>query len=321
MKCHQLGGGGGMCPVFPTSGSAPAWSELVGNVRSINCWPLTDSYPANLKTCKLGKLSYKSLNYTCMWCKHGHIVIFEFYLDTIFILIFVSDHLATRLTAYHHFNRIISLVPRPSQLFNVAHRKQEGLGDNVTCVICIWLMYNYRAWKLGVLPTSTEPLVEEPLAGKILDPRLVILANSVACCCEAFSHYHSRLRYRSRNRSIVAWQLWWWQATIQWQLNFDHLLSSNRSVTEEAHIYGISTDFFKTRSNNASWLHSSGLSHPHSLIKRWCGDDISHMLLSPRPSHLFGVQQGNAGGRGYIVYTFITVYPYSQSKFLPSFCY
>ena len=205
--------------------------------------------------------------------------------------------------------------------------KWEGLGDNVTCVtfqVCIWSMYNYRAWKLGVLPTSTEPLMEESLAGKILDPRFVILANSVACCCEAFGHYHSRLRHRSRNRSIVAWRLWRWQATIQWQLNFDHLLSSHLSVTEEAHIHGISTDFFKACSNNASWLHSSGLSRPYSLIKRWRSDDISHMLLSPRPSHLFGVQQGNAGmtgGRGYIVYTFITVYPYSQSKFLPSFCY
>lgn len=193
--------------------------------------------------------------------------------------------------------------------------------SRVTFQICIWSMYNYRAWKLGVLPTSTEPLVEEPLARKILNPRLVILANSVACCCEAFSRYHSRLRHRSRNRSIVAWRLWQWQATIQWQLNFNYILSRHLSVTEEAHIRGILTDFFKARSNNASWLHSSGLSRPHSLIRRWSSMTF---LLSPRPSHLFGMQQGNTGrtwGRGYIVYTFITVYPYSQSKFLPSFCY
>ena len=71
--------------------------------------------------------------------------------------------------------------------------KQEGLEDNVTCMIshdrCIINMCGHlRYYQTQLSHSLTQralPLVEASL----VDPRLVTLAKSVACYIEAFSCY------------------------------------------------------------------------------------------------------------------------------------
>ena len=83
--------------------------------------------------------------------------------------------------------------------------KREGLVDNVTCMmfqVDIWAMYNYRAWALAVLTTTTELIIDSKgalVVTTVTDPKLVMLANLVGCYHEAFGHYSLRLRHWLNN--------------------------------------------------------------------------------------------------------------------------
>ena len=53
--------------------------------------------------------------------------------------------------------------------------------------------------ELTVLTTETESIIDSKgtlVVMSLTDRRLVTFANSVACHCERFGHYCSRLRYR-----------------------------------------------------------------------------------------------------------------------------
>ena len=104
-----------------------------------------------------------------------------------------------------------SLVPSPSQLFNVSCRKEGrvciDLEENVTCMtfqVNVWSMYNYHAWALVVLTTATDSIIN--LKGALIvttlaDTRLVTLTNAVACYHEAFGHYSLRSIHCSNDQS------------------------------------------------------------------------------------------------------------------------
>ena len=98
---------------------------------------------------------------------------------------------------------------------------------------------NYCAWTLVVLTTATESIDSKGtlFVACLADPRLVMLANSIACHCEAFSHYRSRSRHRQNDwsktaRKIVACWSWQWRTTVLNLKFIDRLLSSLLSISK-----------------------------------------------------------------------------------------
>ena len=149
--------------------------------------------------------------------------------------------------SYSALNIIIASSPGPPSFSMLHAEKREGLGDNVTCVtfqVDVWSTYNYRAWALAVLTTATESIIDSKgalIVACLADPRLVTLANSIACHCEAFGHYRSRSRHRPNDwsktaRTIVACWSWQWRTTVLNLKFIDRLLSSLLPVSKKRHL-------------------------------------------------------------------------------------
>ena len=78
----------------------------------------------------------------------------------------------------------LSLVPS----FSMLYAEKSGRACDVS---------DRRAWALAVLTTATESIIDSKgalIVACLADPRLVTLANSIACHCEAFGRYRSRSR-------------------------------------------------------------------------------------------------------------------------------